>query len=102
MTKIRYKYKKLINSVQTKTPVGKKRAGKENNLPLVIDGIQISRVTLPKVKGHSKDIPVGTMNSIRNQLLLRNDQFIDFINCPMTKSDYINILKKKFAEYFPQ
>lgn len=100
MVKIRFKYKQVINSIQSKTPVGKKRSGKERNLPVVIEGIQISRVTLPKEKGHGKDIPIGTLNSIRNQLLLKNDQFSDFVNCPMTMSDYINVMKNKFPESF--
>ena len=102
MGKLRFKYKEVIDSVKSKAPVplGKQRSGKERNLPIVIEGVQISRVTLPKEKGHGKDIPIGTLNSIRNQLLLKNDQFADFVNCPMTISDYIDAMKNKFPNSF--
>lgn len=95
-----FKYREIINSVHSKTPVpnGYWRSGKENSAPIVIDGIQISRVTLPKAK--TGDIRPGTLNSIRKQLLLCKAQFIDFINCPMTRTDYIHKMKAKYSSTF--
>lgn len=95
-----FKYREVITSVHSKTPVpnGYWRSGKENSAPIVIGGIQISRVTLPKVK--TGDIRPGTLNSIRKQLLLCRSQFIDFIKCSMTNTDYINKMKTKHPSIF--
>lgn len=94
---MRFKYSEVIDSVQSKAPVpvGHWRSGKERSAPIVIQGVQISRVTLPKAKGGGRDIFEGTLNSIRKQLLLCRDQFIDFVNCPMTTTDYIEKMKAK-------
>ena len=102
MGRMRFKYREVIGSVQSKTPVpeGQWRSGKERSAPIVIEGVQISRVTLPKAKGGGKDIYEGTLNSIRNQLLLCRDQFIAFVNCPMTTTDYIEKMKAKFPNTF--
>ena len=97
-----FKYREVIGSVQSKTPVpeGHWSSGKECSAPIVIEGVQISRVTLPKAKGGGRDILPGTLNSIRKQLLLCRDQFADFVNCPMTNTTYIEKIKAKFADVF--
>jgi len=97
-----FRYRKVIRSIQLKTPVpvGYWRSGKECSAPIVVEGIEISRVTVPKEKGGNRDIPPGTLNSIRKQLLLCRDQFADFINCPMTQSGYIEKMKAKFSNVF--
>lgn len=99
---MRFKYREVIGSVQSKTPVpeGKWSSGKERSAPIVIEGVQISRVTLPKAKGGGRDIHPGTLNSIRKQLLLCKDQFVDFVNCPMTNTKYIEKMKAKFVNIF--
>ena len=100
MGRMRFKYREVIGSIHSKAPVpeGHWGSGKENSGPIVIDGIQISRVTLPKIKGG--DIHPGTLNSIRKQLLLCREQFVDFVRCPMTSTTYIEKMKAKFAEVF--
>jgi len=102
MGRIRYKYREVVGSIYSKLPVpeGQWRSSKERNAPIIIDGIQISRVTIPKTKGGGSDIRTGTLNSIRNQLLLCRDQFVDFVDCPMTTTDYINKMKAKFPDTF--
>jgi len=97
MGRMRFKYREVIDSVQSKTPVpeGHWRSGKERSAPIVIEDVQISRVTLPKAKGGGRDIFEGTLNSIRKQLLLCREQFVDFVNCPMTTTDYIEKMKTK-------
>ena len=102
MSKMIFKYREVISSVQSKTPVpqGHWRSGKECSAPIVIEGVQVSRVTLPKMKGGGKDIRVGTLNSIRKQLLLSGEQFKDFIDCPMTTTDYVETIKAKFPDAF--
>ncbi|MDH5695380.1 MAG: hypothetical protein OEZ00_02050 [Dehalococcoidia bacterium] len=96
---MRFKYTEVIGSVQSKAPVpeGQWRSGKERSAPIIIEGVQISRVTLPKAKGGGRDLSELTLNSIRKQLLLCRDQFIDFVGCPMTMTDYIEKMKAKFV-----
>ena len=94
-----FKYREVVRSIQSKTPVpeGKWRSGKERSAPIIIEDVFISRVTIPKEKGGSKDIPPGTLNSIRKQLLLCKAQFVDFISCTMTKPEYVRKMKAKFS-----
>ena len=84
------KYKKIISALDTKIP-GDKRSGKEMNCWIKIEGRKVTRVTYPKQ--HRGDIPIGTLRSIRNQLKLNNKQFDDFVECPMTRTDYENHLR---------
>jgi hypothetical protein len=102
MGRMRFKYREVTGSVQSKAPVpeGQWRSGKELSAPIVIEGVEISRVTLPKVKGGGTDIPPGTLHSIRRQLLLCRNQFVDFVVCPMTRTDYIEKMKAKFPSSF--
>lgn len=97
-----FKYRRVILSIQSKAPVpdGQWRSGKERSAPIVVDGVEISRVTLPKAKGGGRDVPPGTLNSVRKQLLLCKVQFTDFLNCPMTKTKYSEKMKAKFASNF--
>ncbi len=102
MAKLIFGYREVSRSIKSKAPVpvGKQRSGKERNFPIVIDGIQITRVTIPKEKGGGRDMNETTLKSIRDQLLLRNDQFIDFVKCPMTRMGYIDAIKEKFPATF--
>lgn len=99
---MRFKYREVIGSVQSKTPVPKGcwRSGKERSAPIVIEDVEISRVTIPKAKGGGRDLSEHTLNSVRKQLLLCREQFIDFVNCPMTTTDYIEKMKTKFPRDF--
>jgi hypothetical protein len=102
MGRMTFGYKEVIDAVQSKAPVpdGQWRSGKERSAPIVIDNVQISRVTLPKAKGGGRDIPPGTLHSIRRQLLLCRDQFLDFIDCTMTKTVYIEKIRAKSPDDF--
>ena len=84
------KYKKIISALDAKTP-GDKRSGKEMNRWIKIGGQKVTRVTYPKQ--HRGDIPIGTLRAIQKQLQLNNKQFADFIECPMTRTNYENHLK---------
>jgi len=50
-------------------------------------------VTYPKGRG---DINPKTAASIRKQLKLGWDDFIDLVKCPLTASDYEKITKRNF------
>ncbi len=72
------------------------RGGKERNAWYIIDGVQVLRITAPKV--HSGDIPPGTLGSIRNQTRLSTRQFQDLVNCPMSGADYEAFIRDKIAK----
>ena len=84
------KYRKIISALDTKVP-GDRRSGKELNCWIKIGGRKVTRVTYPKQ--HRGDMPIGTLRSIQKQLQLNNKQFEDFIECPMTRTDYENHLR---------
>ncbi|OGO22000.1 MAG: hypothetical protein A2Z28_03735 [Chloroflexi bacterium RBG_16_51_9] len=102
MPKLIFKYKEVSNSITVKTPQGKKRGGKERNFPIVIDDIQMGRVTIPKEKGGGKDMNPNTLKSIRNQLLLNPQQFAEFVTCSMSSAAYIDAIKQKYPDTFKQ
>jgi len=72
------------------------RGGKENTAWYVASGKKRFRVTAPKI--HKGDVPPGTLGSIRNQIRLTTPQFADLIRCPMTGSDYEQLVRKKIDE----
>ena len=41
------------------------------------------------------ELRAGTQASIRNQLRLSREQFDDLVICPMSGSDYYELLRKK-------
>ena len=102
MGRMTFGYREVISSVKTKTPVpaGHWRSGKERTAPIIIEDIEISRVTIPKGKGGGRDLKPGTLNSIRKQLLLTKPQFTDFVICRMSGSDYINEIKDKYPDIY--
>jgi hypothetical protein len=98
-TKLRmYKYRELVTAVKNKTPVSQDSwgSGKEQNAHIEVDGICISRVTLPKQHGGTQEIRQGTQESIRKQLLLDRNQFSDFIKCTLSQAGYIGIMREKY------
>ncbi len=55
----------------------------------------IPLVTVP----HGRDdLKIGTQNSIRNALRLNKEQFQKFVNCPLSKRDYEEILDNLIAD----
>jgi hypothetical protein len=59
---------------------------------LVINGKKILRVHYSFGKG---DIPAKISDKIRGQLKLDPTHFKNLIECPLSKEDYLNILKEK-------
>jgi predicted RNA binding protein YcfA (HicA-like mRNA interferase family) len=68
---------------------------KEGNYILFRQGHRISRVTIPKGRDA---LPIGTLNSIRRQLLLDKEQFNEFVRCPLSQTDYARILDEKIQK----
>lgn len=69
--------------------------GSERTGWYALDGIKLFRVTIPKI--HKNDVTTGTANSIRNQLKLTGPQFGDLLRCPMSGSDYEQLIREKLA-----
>jgi hypothetical protein len=89
------KARRVASVLDNKLP-GKARSGSENNKWVEIDGKKVARVTYPM--GHSGDLTPGTANSIRNQMLLTQAQFYEFIGCRLTQSNYEQLLRSMQEE----
>lgn len=48
-----------------------------------------------KVSHNKQDIGDGLISAMSKQLFLKKKQFLDLINCPLSKEKYIKILKNK-------
>lgn len=59
---------------------------------LVVDGKKILRVHYSFGKGN---IPAKVTDKIRGQLKLDREHFINLVKCPLSKEDYIEIIKDK-------
>jgi hypothetical protein len=68
------------------------RGCKELNYWLELDGKKVTRVTVTK---SNDELRAGTQASIRNQLRLSREQFDDLVICPMSRSEYYELLRKK-------
>jgi hypothetical protein len=84
------KPREIAHAIEAKVP-GDTGDGKERNRWAIIDGKRVLRVTYPN--SHSADIKRGTLESIRKQLRLDREPFLDFVNCPMSRSQYMEHLR---------
>jgi hypothetical protein len=66
------------------------RDGGEFNGWYYYNGKKVARVTVPKGR---KFLPPKTYKSIANQLKLTVEQFDSFLDCPLDRNKYENILK---------
>jgi hypothetical protein len=69
------------------------RTGQERNAWFKIDDKPVLLITAPKI--HRGDVPVGTADAIRKQLLLSRDLFDDLVKCPLTGPDYEGLIREK-------
>ncbi len=77
-------------SSNNKTGFVMKHSGEINAL-FYHKGVFILRSAVPGGRG---DIPTGTQRAIRGQLNLNQSDFVDFAECPMDLSGYIESLKE--------
>ena len=87
--KLTYLKQQIAHAIKHKLK-GTPRSTKENNVWYEIDGVKVLRITYPHGKG---TLSPGTLNSIKNQLKLNREQFIDLIECPMKAKDYEDIIR---------
>lgn len=75
--------------------ISEQRGTKEINYTIRIEGKYMCRVTVPKGRG---ELPIGTLNSIKNQTLLSREDFDRLIKCPMKIDEYKKKLTEKNSE----
>lgn len=90
--RLTYKPRELRSGIERKLRLAF-RAGSERNAWIQLDGRDVLRVTMPKV--HKGDVPIGTLSEIRKQLALTREQFDRLIACPMSATDYENLIRVK-------
>jgi len=68
------------------------RSGKEYNGWFLLDEKKVARISVPKGR---KPIPRKTYKSMAMQLKLLVNEFDDFLECPIDKEKYEEILRSK-------
>jgi len=66
-----------------------------------LDGRKVLRTTLPNLHGGSGSISTGFLKSIRNNLRLTTQQFIDLIECPLTPEEFEAIVYQTLGSKNP-
>ena len=89
-------YRDVAGALDRKVP-GERRSTKEYQVWAVVDGRKVTRITYPKPHSKKADVPVGTLNSIRRQLGLEQDQFRQFVDCTMSADEYVRVLRSRLA-----
>ena len=85
--------RRMQAALDKKLPREGKGSGKENNVWVVVGGKKILRVTYPS--GHSGDVKRGIEKAIRQQMKLDAEQFESFVECHMSETDYVQVLRDK-------
>ena len=70
------------------------RLGKEYNGWFLFNGRKAARITIPKGR---KPIPPKTYKSMANQLRLTVQQFDQFLECPLVREHYVQILSDRLS-----
>jgi hypothetical protein len=96
----------IIPKLSVESGLSKKGFEKDNTSHRVYRFVLNGKITsIRTMVSHSpqvKDIDDNTLNKIKRQLHLENkQQLIDFITCPFSKEDYINLLLNKGLINFP-
>ena len=58
-------------------------------------GNVITRFTFPGIHGRSRDLSDGERKSLETDSELSRSDFIDLVNCPMGREEYVAALKAK-------
>ncbi len=69
------------------------REGKERNAWYRLDGKALFPVQMPKV--HRGNVPIGTVNAIRQQLHLTTPDFQNFVACPLSAAGFETLIREK-------
>ena len=58
-------------------------------------GKLITRFTLPGTHGAGRDLSIGERRSIQRSSRLSRAEFVDLVNCPMGRDEYVEALKRR-------
>jgi predicted RNA binding protein YcfA (HicA-like mRNA interferase family) len=89
------KYREVASTLEEKLGLDF-RQGKDRSAWFVFEGKKRLRVTVPKT--HSGDLAIGTLTAIRKQLTLATGQFLDLVRCPMTGTDFEQVVRQKIEQ----
>jgi hypothetical protein len=89
----RYRKQEIRRQVDTKAP-GEYRSGREEIYWVCLGGRRLFKVRVPKGRGA---LGIGWQESVRKDLRLAPGEFGDFMECPMTSSDYTDVLLDKLS-----
>lgn len=85
----------IIKICQKKAEIIERRDNKHIIIWVGINGIKVSRVTIPHGK---KILPPKTYKSIAENLKLSVSEFDSFLDCSLSKENYLNKLKPYLSE----
>lgn len=97
MSLLNLKYSQVTRALEQKLSLPF-RSGSERSAWYSLDGVRVLRVTIPKEKGGRDSLDKGTAGQIRNQLKLDSRQFRDLAACPMSGSDYEQVVRAKQSQ----
>lgn len=90
MKNAQYNSKDVKDTCETKLKI-QFRDGKEYNGWYELNGKKMCRITVPKGR---KFLPTGTYKAMARQLKLTVKQFDDFLDCPLTRQLYDQIITR--------
>lgn len=94
-----YNAKDVKDTCETKLGIDfntRSRKSKEYNGWVFIHGKKATRITVPKGR---KYLPAGTYGNMAKQLRIKNSEFDDFLDCPLTGDEVKQFIKNRPSPY---
>lgn len=63
-----------------------------------LDGKRALRIILPNIHGGSGSISTGFLGKIKGSFLLKNQEFIDLVECPMSSDQFEEIVRSRIEK----
>ncbi|MCY3919267.1 MAG: hypothetical protein OXG38_05605 [Chloroflexi bacterium] len=79
---------RMLNKIQAETV-----QTRELHARFYYAGKLITRFTLPGTHGDGRDLSIGERRSLQRASRLSRGDFIDLVNCPMGRDEYVAALK---------
>ena len=96
MPRLDFRPREVAQALDLKVCDETRRRG-EVNCWVIMDGKKLLRITRPQVhRGGS--VPRGTLASIRRATRLNAEEFEQLIRCPMSRSEYRDLIRRKRDE----
>lgn len=93
MSGLKCSYRELRRAAEKK--IGSGVRTREWQYEVYVDGKFQFKVTVPEPHGpDSESVPLGTLHSIMRQLKLNRSDFQKWLNCPIGRSEYEDIIRQ--------